>query len=286
MSRGIHVHARKTLSGPKDIDRTVRAVLLLGDGISDPGLYVSELDAIYYMVSSVFGFKMRHVVCCHCGYSHLDKDWFSVHMHRQHLCAGCGKYFKDSVYGIGNPIVQLKSRSNFKLEVPRKTEKVLNLRQSDFPGGIQIWGSNSAFFWSSNRPEEEGIHVHVYEENQEKRLYDDTYSEVTIDGIRLEAIMVRTLMAQRALPHIEGRILPLTCVRCDASEFNSGNEAFTPKVGRTCSKCSGKLQGPGRLRKVIGNPLIQILDHLAQNAPRAPQQHSSGLLPEAPSNLL
>jgi transposase-like protein len=57
---------------------------------------VSELDAIYYMVTSVFGHKMKHVSCPYCECAHLDKDWFSVHPHRRHLCAGCGRHFRDT----------------------------------------------------------------------------------------------------------------------------------------------------------------------------------------------
>lgn len=284
LCRGLHVHARKTRTGPKVVDRTVRAVRLLGGQFPTKGVNLSELDAIYYMVSTIFGFEMRHVVCSYCGYSHLDKDWFSVHMHTRHLCAGCGKYFKDSVSGIGNPIRQIQRDYDIEPKKPSKSAKAINIRQSEFQGGIQIWGSNPAFFWSSDRNEEEGIHVHVYETDGNTRLFDDTYSDVTIDGVSLEPMMVRTLMAQRALPHIENRVVSLTCVQCHASEFSIGEEAFTPISRRKCTNCGGKLYWTGRLRRVIGNPLIEILGNLAQHAPRTPQQHSSGLLPEAPSN--
>ena len=60
---------------------------------------VTEIDAIYYMVSSLFGFPMSLVICTHCSWPHLDKDWFSVHLHRRHLCNGCGKHFYDQVTG-------------------------------------------------------------------------------------------------------------------------------------------------------------------------------------------
>ena len=140
LSRGIHVHARKFGTSSKEIDLTVRAVHLQGGGIPEQGFYLSELDAIYYMVSSVFGLESRHIVCSHCGCSHLDKDWFSVHAHRRHLCAGCGKYFMDSVHGIGNPIRYLQCKYNFKRKKPRRAERTLSIEQSEFPGGIQIWG--------------------------------------------------------------------------------------------------------------------------------------------------
>ena len=101
---GIHVHARKDADGDKVIDRTYRGVRLIGRQLPSNGLLISEIDAVYYMVSSVFGFDTRNVRCTFCGYPHLDKDWFSIHPHRRHLCAGCGKNFRDTVLGIGNPI--------------------------------------------------------------------------------------------------------------------------------------------------------------------------------------
>jgi hypothetical protein len=36
----------------------------------------------------------------------------------------------------------------------------------------------------------------------------------------------------------------------------------------------------GKLRKVIANPLVRILSRLASNAPREPQHHDLGLMPE------
>ena len=286
LERGIHVHTRKEGAGLKDIDRTVRAVRLTGGSIPENGVLFSEVDAIYYMVCTIFGFEMRHVVCPCCDYPHLDKDWFSVHMHQRHLCARCGKYFRDSVPGIGNPIWQIQLDYDLKPGNPKKSAKSLDIRQQDFPGGVQMWGSNPAFVWSSNSAEEGGIHVHVFEVDGETRLFDDTYSEVTIDGVKLDPVMVRTLMAQRALPHIENRIVSLTCNRCLSSEFCVGEAAFTPKVGGTCSKCGGKQQRVGRLRKVVSNPLVKVLENLGRIAPRTPQKHSSGLLLEAPSAWL
>ena len=198
LERGIHVHARKTRNGVKDVDRTVRAIQLTGGGISPNVCCLSELEAIYYMVSTIFGFEMRQVLCPYCGYSHLDKDWFSVHVHQRHLCAGCGKYFRDSIPGIGNPIRRIQRYFNIECGTLRKSSRSLSLAQRDFPGGIQIWGSNPAFVWTSEDAEEEGIHVHAFEVSGETPSLDDTYSEVVIDGIDLDPVMVRTLMAQSA----------------------------------------------------------------------------------------
>src|SRR5205085_5269707 len=108
MDRGIHVHARPTLNSKKEMDCTYRAVRILSNRLPKEGIVVSEIDAIYYMVSSVFGFEMRHVVCPSCRCPHLDRDWFSVHAHRRHLCAGCGKYFRDTEIAVGNPIAGVR----------------------------------------------------------------------------------------------------------------------------------------------------------------------------------
>lgn len=284
--RGIHVHARKTGAGLKDIDRTVRAVQLNGINLPQSGLLFTELDAIYYMVSKLLGFELSYVVCPYCKHPHLDKDWFSVHMHRRHLCAGCGKYFNDTIPGIGNPIIKMQQDYDIKPSKLKNSNRSIEIDQQKFPGGIQIWGSNPAFLWTSEHAEEEGIHIHVYDADGENILYDNTYSEVIIDGVSLDAEMVRTLMAQKALPHIERRIVSLTCERCSYCEFSVGEEAFTPKIRLACSRCGGKQQGAGKLRKVISNPLIKVLDTLGRNAPRTPQRHLSGLMVEAPSHWL
>lgn len=64
MDRGTHVHARKTPeSKSKDIDQTFRAIQLFGMGLPKKSIRIRELDAIYFMVSSVFGFPMKQVSC-------------------------------------------------------------------------------------------------------------------------------------------------------------------------------------------------------------------------------
>jgi hypothetical protein len=277
---GIHVHARKMPDGDKVIDQTYRGVRLTGLQLPLAGLMISEIDAVYFMVSSVFGFDTRYVCCTFCGYPHLDKDWFSIHPHRRHLCAGCGKNFRDVALGIGNPIRATQETLGLLPRKPTRAVKTLSLRQSDYPGGIQIWGSNPAIVWSSAKAEEEGIHVHAYKRDGEMPDHDDTFSAVKIDGLKLDPIMVRTLMAQNSLPHLEARVVPLKCDRCGEMEFSADEPAFTPLVGRPCSKCGADLSGPTRLRRTIGNPLIAGLERLAENAPRPPQKHTTGLLPE------
>jgi hypothetical protein len=280
MDRGIHVHARPTPESEKELDFTYRALRLVGRGLQNDGVVVSEIDAIYYMVSSVFGFHMIYVTCTHCGWPHLDKDWFSVHPHRRHLCAGCGKHFHDSVTGIGNPIVGVRDACGLGEHKVAPAAKTLDIKQSEYPGGLQIWGSNPAFLWTSSKHEEEGIHVHAFLEGQTEPVLDDTFRELTIDGIQLDPVMVRVLMAQNVMPSLKDRVLSIECPNCGQPGFDAGEAAYVPAPMHTCSECGRQFPTPGRTRNAVANPLPAILFELAKLAPRPPQQHRLDLLPE------
>ena len=216
LDRGIHVHARETLGSRKVFDATFRAVRVFADALPSDGTLVTELDAIYYMVSSVFGYAPKRIECNHCGFSHLDRDWFSVHPHERHLCAGCGRYFRDHERGIGNPTAGLRDALGIAERTPKPAGREIDIRQSDYPGGIQIWGSNPAFLWTSELREEEGIHLHAFANaGDENPVVDETFSRVGVDGLCLDPLMVRVSMAQVALPHLRGRdsICRLSVVR-------------------------------------------------------------------------
>jgi hypothetical protein len=282
MDRGIHVHARPTPTSEKEMDCTFRAVRVLSDCLVKGGILISELDAIYYMVSSIFGHEMKYVKCSYCDYPHLDRDWFSVHPHRRHLCAGCGKHFTDTSVAVGNPISGVRTACGIKAQASKRSDKRFVIKQADFPGGIQIWGSNPAFLWTSDRTEEEGIHVHAFRASSNQPDLDETYGEVIIDGIKLDPLMVRLLMAQSALPSLKGRVLPISCPSCSKGHLSLGELAFTCSPTHRCKKCGRTFASRGRLRKTIGNPLPSTLLRLADKAPRAPQQHELDLLPETP----
>lgn len=281
LDRGIHVHARTEPRGPKVIDGTFRRVVL-SDGPTVTGIELAELDAIYYMVTSVFGYEMREIRCAFCGYSHLDKDWFSVNAHQRHLCAGCGKQFRDTTVSIGNPIVGVRAALGMaRRHAVCPSRKRLNIRQKDFPGGLQIWGSNPALIWTAKASEEEGIHVHAFREHDDPEPeHDDTYVEVVIDGVHLDPTMVRLLMAQNTLPHIMGRVVCKNCPRCGLAQLATKEAAYTPTTENTCTSCHYHFPSRGPLRKTISNPLVVILDTLVKLAPRKSRQHDLGLIPE------
>jgi hypothetical protein len=285
IDRGIHVHARKIVGGKKHIDRTYRRVRLRPTqrfDLADDLIQIDETDAIYYMVSTVLDYEMRTVICTKCGFSHLDKDWFAVHYHQKHLCAGCGKQFKDVVSGIGNPLVLLKTVLG---DVAQKRalinpEREIEITQSQYPLGIQIWGSNPAFIWTSGAIEEEGIHLHAYATNRLMPEIDDTFSRVVIDGVELDAVMVRTYMAQMSLPHIRDVVTSLICTSCREAHFDVGPMAFTPSVDRLCTYCGCTFQATGRKKKVISNPFHAARLKLGGSSNRPLQSPMLDLRPE------
>jgi len=280
VEQGVHVHARRVPRGPKEIDgtfRRVRAVRRQGKHVRE--IEISELEAVYYMVSSVLGFQMKRVDCTFCRSPHLDKDWFSVHPHRRHLCAGCGKYFRDAEPSIGNPVAAAEQTFQARHAI-KPAKKVIDIDQSKYPGGIQVWGSNPALLWTARRSEEEGIHVHVASEDGSSTIIDETFSRVAIDGVHLDDAMIRILMAQSALPHIAGRVVSVRCPKCLRSHFDTAENAFTPHEEHYCETCGSKFRSLGRMRKTIGNPMISTLAELGRNASQPPRHHRSQLLVE------
>jgi len=196
--------------------------------------------------------------------------------HRRHLC----RHFPDSEIGIGNPICGVRDACGAKTLHPRPSKKEVHIRQEEFPGWIQIWGSNPAFIWTSEAAEEEGIHVHAFSGDRDEPELDETYSVVAIDGVNLDPAMVRILMAQMILPSLKNRVLSITCPACLGVQFSVGEFAFTPSATETCAQCGNQFTAPGRLRKIVANPLPALLARVAETAPRQPQKHDLGLMRE------
>jgi hypothetical protein len=273
LERGIHVHARPEADAAKEIDFSYAAVKIVGSIVPESGILISEADAVHFMTSSVFGVKMSHIVCAHCCHPHLDADWFSTHAHSRHLCSACGRYFKDLQSSVGNPICGVREACGAKAPQLKNAPEKLVIQQSDYPGGIQIWGSSPALLWTSPTAESKGIHVHAFKTIEGLPAIDETFLAVVIDGVKLDPQQVRVLMAQRTLLSLRNRVAAIDCPECAAPVFESGLLAFTPQMTHTCPKCYARFTAKGRLRKTIGNPLPGVLPLLAKSAPRAPQHH-------------
>ncbi len=263
------------------IDRTYKRVIF--EDIEGKHHTIDALSAVYYMVSLIFNKTMKVVSCNHCQTLHLDKDWFSVHVHKKHLCAACGREFYDTSKGIGNPLMAMKQLCNdgeiFRTTVPAK-KKRLDIKQADYLGGIRIWGSNQAILWTSTKMEEPGIHVRCYSDTG-AILVDDTFQTVTIDGVELNPEAVRLWMTQSALPHLSNdSFVSLTCPHCKKSHCDVEELAYTPHQLHQCEHCHSEFSTRGRKKLVISNPMCELIDKLSEFAIRTPQIHRNFLRPE------
>ena len=139
---------------------------------------------------------MTCINCSHCGYPHLDLGDFARKPHRKHFCGNCGC---DSTWSSGHivstPLKPLYDQyaKNTQYKEPERTLNLDLDRYSDCD--YEIWASTPAIVWSADRPQEKGIHVHV--DDGAKRIVDDTFSVVTLNGKTLERKDVLQAMFER-----------------------------------------------------------------------------------------
>jgi len=268
---GIHVHARQVAGMGKQIDGTYPAVAVHcgGDLFGARPLLVTRQAAVSYYFSRFMDRQVKHLTCTHCAEVHLDAGRFAIHPHRKHLCQACGRLFQDNERAVSNPVAFIREALGDldSGRQPVRASESLDIRQSDYPGGIQIWASNPAILWTAPRPEQEGIHVHLFNDLHGAPVVDETFDQVRIDGVDLDDGMVRYLMAQRALPELSGKIESLTCPHCGDAHFDQGEIAFEPHGEHTCEQCGGAFRAPGRRRLSVSNPLLSTLGRLRRTAP-------------------
>lgn len=182
----IHVHKRFSNKDQKVIDKDFDAIICSYN--EDMGLFenpeitkiqVTPPAAFEFVRSLEEGHEMSCVTCKKCGYPHLDLGDFAVSSHKKHFCGNCGN---DSIWStepiVSTPLKPLHDRfSNSNTYIC--PDRTLNL--DDYPGHkFNLWSSTPAVLWTANRPQEKGIHVHVYEDN--RRLVDDTFGTVIFQG--------------------------------------------------------------------------------------------------------
>lgn len=265
---GIHVHARKEPSGKKNIDQTFSSILVR---YRQDLLYASRrIDndaAVNFYLSQFVEAPIKYLFCSHCSALHLDAGEFAVKPHRKHLCHACGRYFNDSEQAVSNPIAYLRERWNVKEMQIKASSKNIDIDQKAHPGGVRIWASNPAILWTAQKPEEAGIHVHLYPTQGWDTSIDDTFGSVNIDGQNIDKEAVSYLMAQRSLPHLRDRVVSLYCPKCGVAAFDKGSEAFITRNNRTCVGCGENYRVKGSVKKVVSNPLVDILRALSKNSP-------------------
>lgn len=200
----IHVHLRTKAGKKKIYDGDLAAFAFLYS--NDLGLFgndqiervnITPPAAFDFVVGLETGKEMDCINCSHCGYPHLDLGDFAREPHRKHFCANCGR---DSTWSkkpiVSTPLKPLHDKYAKTLKVI-KPDRSINL--DDYPGhDYTIWASTPAIIWTADRPQEHGIHVHV--DKASKRVVDETFSEVLLNGEKLdrgelfEKMMERTIV--------------------------------------------------------------------------------------------
>ena len=276
---GVHFHARKVPgSSVKEIDDSFPAILLQipRDLIETKDILITAKTAVSLYIARFLNNKIKCLFCDHCGEPHLDMEYYAVKPHKRHLCMACGKYFSDTERSVSNPIVGIPGMDIEQLYSPTlaNSDRALDVQQHDFPGGIQLWASNPALYWTADRPEEKGLHVHLYDGESETPIQDDTFGTVRIDGNLLDDDMVRHLMAQRSLPYLSDKIESLACPHCHSLHFDSGKNGFFPHKLHECEHCQTEFSTPqGHL--VVSNPVSSVFEELYANRPNRNSQRRS-----------
>ncbi|KTD42486.1 hypothetical protein [Legionella quateirensis] len=254
--RGVHIHARLTEIGKKVIDKSFSEIEVIWQGKS---MLLTEDSAVSYTMSSIFDFAIVSIDCDHCGAELLDKGWSAVRPSSEHYCSQCGGLTATAQPCVANPIIRFKEwLGDLQVQRPSiRPARTIRLERDRYPGGFQIWGSNPSIIWTAKRPEESAIHVHAYS-SENKRVVDNTYSEVWVDDVLLDIEMVRVLQIQRAIPELRHDLFSFNCPHCNHPHFDKGLHSVLPHQHHQCEFCQNVFSTP----ESISNPCIAILDKL------------------------
>jgi len=157
----VHVHLRRELNGQKEVDGDFDEVTIArGRG----------------------GTTKRTVVAPHPAFN----------------------FIRQIEQGISVEAVSAPQLAALRQRFPRAAEAVipdrrLDLDDLDPSSKYDIWASTPAIVWTAERPPEQGIHVHV-RDCWNRKLFDDTYSVVILDGTELD----RKELFERMVAHTTG----------------------------------------------------------------------------------
>jgi hypothetical protein len=199
----IHVHKRFSNRVNKTLDKDFDAIvcsynekLSLFENPEITRIQVTPPAAFEFVRSIEEARKMSCITCKKCGYPHLDLGDFAINPHKKHFCGNCGN---DSIWSpepiVSTPLKPLHdqfSNSNI-YTVPDRT-----LCLDDYAGlKFELWASTPAVLWTAERPQEKGIHVHVYKNS--KRIVDDTFGTVIFQDKELQRSVMWGNMVQNTL---------------------------------------------------------------------------------------
>lgn len=199
----IHVHVRQVAGQDKVIDQDFRALSLhynatdnLFGSTEITKVHLTPPSALEFVLALETGKAMACINCRDCGYPHLDLGDFARTAHIKHLCGNCGRDNTWSREPIAStplhPLHEMFSRANQYEDVTTE----INL--DDYAGlPFQVWASTPAVLWTADRPQERGIHVHVYKDGE--YLEDDTFGTVIYQGKALNRQELLESMVQRTI---------------------------------------------------------------------------------------
>lgn len=185
----IHIHKRYSGDTEKILDRDFAAIVCsynekmdLFENPEITKIQITPPAAFEFVRSIEVGREMSCVTCKQCCYPHLDLGDFAITAHRKHFCGNCGN---DSIWTrkpiVSTPLKPLHdqfSNSNTYLTLDRS----INL--DEYKGlKFELWPSTPAVLWTASRPQEKGLHVHVYKNG--RRIVDNTFGTVIYKGSRL-----------------------------------------------------------------------------------------------------
>ncbi len=258
----IHVHARKTVDGSKDIDKSVDSltVEIQRDRFSNEVIF-DKYTLESFFISHAFGTYPSYVTCDHCGAAHHDEKKFAAIPHEKHSCKSCGRDFSSKKKIVSNPLARhfVESEQILGAKSVIAAPDELDLQTKKHPGGYQFWASNPAALWTAQRPEESGIHVHAFSSTRHERTLDGTYAKVRINGISINLIETQIFMAQRLILQEPSRLCHLICKNCSNPILSKEECALTPSKKHLCQIC-GTISVTDRA--VIANPFINTLRQL------------------------
>jgi hypothetical protein len=199
----IHVHVRDNPGSPKVIDRDFNALSLhynskdcLFGSSEITKVHLTPPSALEFVLAIESGKSMACINCRDCGYPHLDLGSFARTEHSKHLCGNCGRdntWSKEAISSTPlKPLHDQFSKANEYLDVTTKIDL------DEYAGlPFQVWASTPAVLWTAERPQERGIHVHVYKDGD--YLIDDTFGEVIYKKKLLKREELLEMMAERTI---------------------------------------------------------------------------------------
>ena len=199
----IHVHVREKPSQDKIIDQDFKALSLhynskdnLFGNAEITKVHLTPPSALEFVLALESGKAMGCINCRDCGYPHLDLGDFARQAHSKHLCGNCGRDNTWSKEPIASTPLQPLHEQFSQANEYDNVGTHINL--DDYAGlPFQVWASTPAVLWTAKRPQERGIHVHVYQDGQ--YLIDDTYGTVIYQGQPLQRAELLERMVENTI---------------------------------------------------------------------------------------